>query len=37
MVVYYDVEIGAGNLIGDGASIRELSRIGERQRESAAR
>ncbi|HKB51476.1 MAG TPA: hypothetical protein VKC63_08605 [Solirubrobacterales bacterium] len=29
VVVYYDVEIGADNLIGDGASIRELSRIGE--------
>lgn len=27
-VVYYDVEIGEDNLIGDGASIRELSRIG---------
>ena len=28
VVVYYDVEIGADNLLGDGASIRELSRIG---------
>jgi len=27
-VVYYDVEIGADNLVGDGASIRELSRLG---------
>ena len=27
-VVYCDVEIGEENLIGDGASIRELSRIG---------
>ncbi len=30
VVVYYDVEIGTDNLIGDGASIRELSRIGDR-------
>lgn len=28
-VIYYDVEIGRDNLIGDGASIRELSRIGD--------
>jgi acetyltransferase-like isoleucine patch superfamily enzyme len=28
-VLYYDVEIGADNLIGDGASIRELCRVGE--------
>lgn len=27
-VVYYDVEIGAGTLIGDGASIREQCRVG---------
>jgi acetyltransferase-like isoleucine patch superfamily enzyme len=27
-VVYYDVEIGEDNLVGDGASIRELSRLG---------
>lgn len=29
-VIYYDVEIGAGTLIGDGASIREQCRIGAR-------
>lgn len=29
-VLYYDVEIGTGTLIGDGASIREQCRIGER-------
>ena len=29
-VVYYDVEIGAKTLIGDGASIREQCRIGSR-------
>jgi acetyltransferase-like isoleucine patch superfamily enzyme len=28
-VVYYDVEIGEGTLVGDGASIRENCRIGE--------
>jgi len=28
-VVYCDVEIGSDNLIGDGASIRELCRIGD--------
>ncbi|HET7443407.1 MAG TPA: DapH/DapD/GlmU-related protein [Solirubrobacterales bacterium] len=28
VVVYYDVEIAADCLLGDGASIRELSRIG---------
>lgn len=28
VVLYYDVEIGADTLIGDGASIRELSRVG---------
>lgn len=28
-VIYYDVEMGADNLIGDGASIRELSRLGD--------
>jgi acetyltransferase-like isoleucine patch superfamily enzyme len=28
-VVYYDVEIGARTLVGDGASIREQCRIGE--------
>lgn len=28
-VIYYDVEIGAHNLIGDGASIREVCRLGE--------
>jgi acetyltransferase-like isoleucine patch superfamily enzyme len=27
-VVYYDVEIGPETLVGDGASIRELSRVG---------
>ena len=27
-VVYYDVEVGARNLIGDGAAIRELCRLG---------
>jgi acetyltransferase-like isoleucine patch superfamily enzyme len=27
-VVFYDTEIGAGTLLGDGASIREQSRIG---------
>lgn len=27
-VIYYDVEMGADNLVGDGASIRELSRLG---------
>jgi acetyltransferase-like isoleucine patch superfamily enzyme len=27
-VIYYDVEIGSGTLIGDGASIRENCRIG---------
>lgn len=30
VVIYYDVEIGAGPLIGDGASIREQGRIGQR-------
>lgn len=29
-VIYYDVVIGAGSLIGDAASIREQTRIGER-------
>lgn len=29
-VVYYDVEIGEESLVGDGASIRELSRVGDR-------
>ena len=29
-VIFYDVEIGAGTLIGDGASIREQCRIGSR-------
>lgn len=29
-VVFYDVEIGEGTLLGDGASIRELCRIGSR-------
>jgi len=29
-VIYYDVEIGEGTLIGDGASIREQCRIGSR-------
>lgn len=28
-VIYCDVEIGEENLVGDGASIRELSRIGD--------
>jgi len=28
-VVYYDVEVGAENLIADGASIRELCRLGD--------
>jgi UDP-3-O-[3-hydroxymyristoyl] glucosamine N-acyltransferase len=28
--LYYDVEVGAGTLIGDGASIREGGRIGRR-------
>jgi acetyltransferase-like isoleucine patch superfamily enzyme len=28
-VVYYDVEIGAGSLLGDGASVREQCRIGQ--------
>lgn len=28
VVIYYDVEMGENNLVGDGASIRELSRIG---------
>jgi UDP-3-O-[3-hydroxymyristoyl] glucosamine N-acyltransferase len=28
--LYYDVEVGAGTLIGDGASIREGARIGDR-------
>jgi len=28
VVIYYDVEIGEDNLVGDGASIRELCRIG---------
>jgi acetyltransferase-like isoleucine patch superfamily enzyme len=27
-VIFYDVEVGAGTLIGDGASIREQCRIG---------
>lgn len=27
-VIYYDVEIGEDNLVGDGASVRELCRIG---------
>lgn len=27
-IIYYDVEIGAGTLIGDGASVRERCRIG---------
>lgn len=29
-VLFYDVEIGAGTLLGDGASIREQCRIGAR-------
>lgn len=29
-IIYYDVEIGEGTLIGDAASIREQSRIGSR-------
>jgi len=29
-VIYYDVEIGEDTLVGDGASIREQSRIGNR-------
>jgi len=29
-VVFYDVEIGAGTLLGDGASIREGCRVGAR-------
>ncbi len=29
-VVFYDVEIGEGTLLGDGASIREQGRIGSR-------
>jgi acetyltransferase-like isoleucine patch superfamily enzyme len=29
-VIFYDVEIGPGTLIGDGASIREQCRIGSR-------
>lgn len=29
-VIYFDVEIGAGSLIGDAASIREQCRIGEK-------
>lgn len=29
-VIFYDVEIGEGTLIGDGASIREKCRIGSR-------
>ncbi|HEY5106461.1 MAG TPA: hypothetical protein VII73_06775 [Caulobacteraceae bacterium] len=29
-VIYYDVHIGSGTLIGDGASIREQCRIGQR-------
>jgi acetyltransferase-like isoleucine patch superfamily enzyme len=29
-VIFYDVEIGAGTLIGDGASIREQCRVGAR-------
>jgi acetyltransferase-like isoleucine patch superfamily enzyme len=29
-VVYYDVEVGEECLIGDGASIRELCRVGDR-------
>jgi len=29
-VIFYDVEIGAGTLIGDGASIREQCRVGSR-------
>jgi acetyltransferase-like isoleucine patch superfamily enzyme len=28
VIVYHDVEIGPDNLLGDGASIRELTRIG---------
>lgn len=28
-VIYFDVEIGTGSLIGDGASIREQCRIGQ--------
>ena len=27
-ILYYDVEVGAGTLIGDGASVREQCRIG---------
>jgi acetyltransferase-like isoleucine patch superfamily enzyme len=27
-VIYYDVEMGEDNLVGDGASIRELCRLG---------
>jgi UDP-3-O-[3-hydroxymyristoyl] glucosamine N-acyltransferase len=29
-VVYYDVVLGASTLLGDGASIREQTRIGSR-------
>ncbi len=29
-VIFYDVEIGSGTLVGDGASIREQCRIGSR-------
>ena len=29
-VIYYDVEIGEGTLVGDGASIREQCRIGSK-------
>jgi acetyltransferase-like isoleucine patch superfamily enzyme len=29
-VIYYDTEIGPETLVGDGASIRELSRVGSR-------
>lgn len=29
-VIYYDVEIGEGTLLGDGASVREKCRIGSR-------
>jgi acetyltransferase-like isoleucine patch superfamily enzyme len=29
-VLFYDVEIGAGTLLGDGASVREQSRIGQK-------
>ena len=29
-VIFYDVSVGAGTLVGDGASIREQSRIGSK-------